>query len=164
MQALLDTSLGVEVCVQALPGESTALFITLDNASAGHAFPSGAAQDRRVWVQVTAHRGEEVVFQSGHVGPDEPVVELDDANLWLFMDHIFDGEGAPVTHFWNAQRLDSALIPAPVTFDPAARDFLINHVTRRYPKSRDESLPRRCRPRVRAGSGCAPLGWRSWRT
>jgi hypothetical protein len=140
VQAFLDTSLGVEVCVQALPGETTALFVTLENASAGHAFPSGAAQDRRVWVQLSAYRGDELLFESGRAGPDEPVALLQDDNLWLFMDHIFDESGSPTTHFWNAKRIESALIPAPSTFDPAARDFLNNHVTRRYPRSRDESI------------------------
>jgi hypothetical protein len=141
VQAFLDTSLGVEVCVQSLPGESAAIFVTLENAGAGHAFPSGAAQDRRVWVELSAHRGDELLFESGHAGPGEPLVELPDDNLWLFMDHIFDESGSPTTHFWNARRIESALIPAPTTFDPAARDFLNNHVTRRYPRSRDESIP-----------------------
>jgi hypothetical protein len=141
VRALLDTSLGVEVCVQALPGETAAIFVTLENASAGHAFPSGAAQDRRVWVQLRAHRGDELLFESGYAGPGEPIVELDDDNLWLFMDHIFDAADRPTTHFWNAKRIESALIPAPTSFDPAARDFLNNHVTRRYPRSRDASIP-----------------------
>jgi hypothetical protein len=140
VRALLDTSLGVEVCVQALPGETAAIFVTLENAGAGHAFPSGAAQDRRVWVQLRAHRGDELLFESGVVGPGEPVALLEDENLWLFMDHIFDAEDRPTTHFWNAKRIESALIPAPATFDPAARDFLNNHVTRRYPRSRDASI------------------------
>lgn len=140
VRALLDSSLGVEVCVQALPGESAAIFVTLENASAGHAFPSGAAQDRRVWVQLRALRGEALLFESGVVPPGEPVTALEDENLWLFMDEIFDAEDRPTTHFWNAKRLESALIPAPTTFDPAARDFLNNHVTRRYPRSRDASI------------------------
>jgi hypothetical protein len=140
VQAFLDAALGVEVCVQTLPGESSAIFVTLENASAGHAFPSGAAQDRRVWVQLSAHRGDELLFQSGQAEPNEPLVELEDDNLWLFMDHIFDADDRPATHFWNARRIESALIPALATFDPAARDFLNNHVTRRYPRSRNESI------------------------
>jgi hypothetical protein len=140
VRALLDTSLGVEVCVQALPGETAAIFVTLENASAGHAFPSGAAQDRRIWVQLRALRGEELLFESGHAEPGQPVVSLEDDDLWLFMDHIFDEDDGPATHFWNAKRIESALIPPPTTFDPAARDFLNNHVTRRYPRSRDASI------------------------
>jgi hypothetical protein len=140
VRALLDTSLGVEVCVQALPGETAAIFVTLENASAGHAFPSGAAQDRRVWVQLRAHRGDELLFESGSAGPGQPITSLEDADLWLFMDHIFDAEDRPTTHFWQAARIESALIPAPTTFDPAARDFLNNHVMRRYPRSRDAAI------------------------
>lgn len=140
VQALLDASLGVEVCVQALAGNTAAVFVTLENASAGHAFPSGAAQDRRVWVELRALRGEALLFESGRARPAEPVVALDDENLWLFMDHIFDRDDRPTTHFWNATRLESALIPPLSTFDPAARDYLNNHVTRRYPRSRDQSI------------------------
>jgi hypothetical protein len=140
VQASLDASLGVEICVQALPGDTAAVFVTLENANAGHSFPSGAAQDRRVWVQLSAHRGDEVLFESGQAGPGEPLVQLDDANLWLFTDHIFDESGSPATLFWNAQRVDSALIPAATTFDPAARDFLNNHVTRRYPRNREQAI------------------------
>jgi hypothetical protein len=140
VEALLDASLGVEVCLQTLPGQTAAIFVTLENAGAGHAFPSGAAQDRRVWVQLRAPRGEELLFESGRVGPGEPVALLEDDNLWLFMDHIFDADDLPTTHFWNAKRLESALIPAPTSFDPAARDFLNNHVTRRYPLSRDATI------------------------
>lgn len=147
VQAALDTSLGVEICVQALPGDTAALFVTLENASAGHAFPSGAAQHRRVWVQLRAHRGDELLFESGVGGPGEPAepsgpgAEPQDGNLWLFMDHLFDADDRPTKHFWNARRIESALIPPPTTFDPAARDALNNHVTRRYPQSRAESLP-----------------------
>lgn len=140
VQALLDASLGVEVCVQALPGETAAIFVTLENAGAGHAFPSGAAQDRRVWVQLSAHRSDELLFESGQAGPGEAPAEQPDDNLWLFTDHIFDVSGNPATLFWNAQRIESALIPAAATFDPASRDFLNNHVTRRYPRNRDASI------------------------
>ena len=138
VRALLDASLGVEICVQALPGASSAIFVTLENASAGHAFPSGAAQDRRVWVQLRARRGDELLFESGRTGPDEPTAT--DENLWSFMDRIFDENDQPTTHFWNARRIESALIPAPTTFDPAARDFLVNHVTRRYPRDRAAAI------------------------
>jgi hypothetical protein len=140
VRALLDTTLGVEVCVQAMPGDASAVFVTLENASAGHAFPSGAALDRRVWVQLRAYRGDELLFESGAAGPREPVTSLADDNLWLFMDRIFDADDQPATHFWNAARIESALIPEPTTFDPAARDFLNNHVSRRYPRSRDASI------------------------
>lgn len=140
VQAMLDAALGVEICVQVLPGDSAAVFVTLENAGAGHAFPSGAAQDRRVWVQLSAFRGDELLFESGRAGPGEALAELQDDDLWLFMDHIFDERGSPATLFWQAKRLESALIPEPATFDPAARDFLNNHVTRRYPRSRDASI------------------------
>lgn len=140
VQALLDSSLGVEVCVQELPGDSSAVTVTLENASAGHAFPSGAAQDRRVWVELRAYRGDEPLFESGSAGPGDTLAPPADDDLWLFMDHIFDAEDRPATLFWNARRTESALIPQPTTFDPSARDFLNNHVSRRYPRDRSASI------------------------
>lgn len=140
VRALLDTSLAVEICVQLLPGQGSALFVTLENASAGHSFPSGAAQDRRAWVQLRALRREQLLFESGQVGPGEPVAQLEDDNLWLFMERVFDESDQPTTHFWNARRSESTLIPAATTFDPAARDFLSNHVTRRYPRNREVAI------------------------
>jgi cytochrome c554/c'-like protein len=141
VRALLDTSLGVEVCVQALAGDTSAIFVTLENASAGHSFPSGAAQDRRVWVELRARRGDALLFESGDAGPGDPGAPIADDDTWSFMDRIYDEDDRPTTHFWNARRIESSLIPAATTFDPAARDFLNNHVTRRYPRSRDAAIP-----------------------
>lgn len=142
VQRLLDTSLGVEICVQPLSQGKAAVFVTLENASAGHRWPSGAAQDRRAWVQVAAYGdGEsEPYWTSGTQLPGSPGANAD-ANRWVLQDRLFDEAGREVHSFWEARRIEQYTLPAPVTRDPSSRDFLVSHVTRRYPLDPAETLP-----------------------
>ena len=77
-------------------------------ASAGHSFPSGAAQDRRAWVELLAYDDDDqVIFQTGVVGDDEVVDKPDDhpnhdPNLWIFRDRLYDVDGQPTHRFWEA--------------------------------------------------------------
>src|SRR5712671_2012121 len=48
VQALLDTTLQTAICVQHF-GNQAQVSVIMDNVAAGHAFPSGAEQDRRVY-------------------------------------------------------------------------------------------------------------------
>ncbi|HEX2878158.1 MAG TPA: hypothetical protein VHO25_01350, partial [Polyangiaceae bacterium] len=141
VQALLDTSLGVEICVQPLSQGRAALFVTLENASAGHRWPSGAAQDRRAWVQVRAYRDDDEPFWiSGVDLPGSTGAEADD-NRWGLQDRLFDEDGREVHSFWEAREVEQHTLPAPVTRDPSSRDFLVSHVTRRYPLDPQQTLP-----------------------
>ncbi len=130
VQELLDTSLLAKLCVLQTPTGPTAE-VTLDNAFAGHSFPSGAAQDRRAWVELVGFREGQVVFQSGVV-PDKKAVEsIADPNLWLLRDTNFDTAGKETHMFWQAARVESSLLPAAVTNDPLDPAFY-HQVTRRY--------------------------------
>src|SRR3954465_12780753 len=54
----VDQNLGTEITVR------------IDSLGPGHSFPSGGAQDRRVWLEVTAYdASNNVLFQKGQV-PD----------------------------------------------------------------------------------------------
>ena len=53
IQQLLDITLRIDICVQQV-GSGSAVYVTLDNANAGHNWPSGASQDRRAFVEVIA--------------------------------------------------------------------------------------------------------------
>jgi len=55
-QALLDTTVQITVCVDDVARNFT---VALDNVAAGHSWPSGASQDRRAWVDVTAYAGDQ---------------------------------------------------------------------------------------------------------
>lgn len=123
-----------KLCVQPSPQGPVAL-VTLDNAFAGHGFPSGAAQDRRAWVEVLAYRGGNIVFSSGVVQAGQEkkaVASIDDSNLWLLRDRMFDEQGKEVHMFWEAARYESVQLPAAVTADPRDPAFF-HSVTRSYP-------------------------------
>ena len=106
LQQLLDVTLRIDICVQAI-GAGSAVYITLDNAFAGHKFPSGAAQDRRVWLELIGYRGGAQVFTSGVVPDKKAVTSITDPNLWLLRDKIFDADNKETHLFWQAARFES---------------------------------------------------------
>lgn len=130
VQALLDHTLIAKLCVKPAGGGAAAE-VTLDNAFAGHAFPSGAVQDRRAWVELRAFRRGTEVFRSGVVRDSEAVAALADPNLWLMTEKIFDAQGKATHDFWLTARYESELLPAAKTNDPRSPDF-IHSVTRTY--------------------------------
>src|SRR5690606_16450167 len=87
------TSLCASLCVREAD-DGAELTVWLHNEAAGHSWPSGATPDRRAWVELIASDPlGEPVFQSGVVADDQPITELDDPNLWLLRDRLFDAEG-----------------------------------------------------------------------
>lgn len=130
VQRLLDQTLITKLCVKQQPLGLIA-DVTLDNAFAGHEFPSGANQDRRAWVELLAYRGADVVFSSGVVAEKQAVVAIADPNLWLLRDKIFGTSGKEVHMFWEAARVEQEQLPAAITNDPLDPKF-IHSVTRSY--------------------------------
>ena len=65
VQTMLNTSLLTRLCVNT-NGE---ISITVENASVGHNIPSGASQDRRMWLDVRGYKGDKEVFATGKVPP-----------------------------------------------------------------------------------------------
>jgi hypothetical protein len=131
VQRLLDATLLTKLCVKQSPSGITAE-VTLDDAFAGHKFPSGAAQDRRAWLELIAYRGGAVVFSSGVVPDKKAVTSITDPNLWLLRDKIFDVANKETHLFWQAARFESELLPAAVTAD--AQDPAFFHsVTKTFP-------------------------------
>lgn len=131
VQEVLDGTLLAKLCVTPTPLGVSA-DVTLDNAFAGHAFPSGANQDRRAWVEVVARREGTVVFDSGVVADGSAVAGLADPNLWLLRDRIFDVAGRETHMFWEAARTEPSQLPAAVTNDPLDPRYY-HAVTRSYP-------------------------------
>lgn len=138
VQSLLDTSLGVEICVQRMSGDTAAVQVSLENLFAGHDFPSGASHDRRVWVHVRAEdaAGKEL-YASGATAPDEGPA---DADLWVLHDEALKANDEPAHLFWEVASLVEHAIPVPVTFDLTSRDAFVNVVTRRFPRSRARTI------------------------
>jgi hypothetical protein len=131
VQAFLDQTLIAKLCVRQLPTGVVAE-VTLDNAFAGHKFPSGANQDRRAWVELVAFRGGAEVFVSGRVPDGKAAASIGDPNLWLLRDKIFDVAGKETHMFWEAARFEAEQLPAAITNDPQAPGF-VHSVTRTYP-------------------------------
>lgn len=124
VQTELDRTVEATVCVADVQ-EQRLVQVWLENIGAGHSFPSGAAADRRVWVEVIAYQGDEEVWSSGVVEEGQPVTELDDPNLWLFRDTLLDENGQETHDFWEAVDYRTNLLRAPVF-----RDFCANGLPR----------------------------------
>jgi hypothetical protein len=134
VQAFMDTSLQSALCVRGADGVAQ-IQVVLDNVAAGHRWPSGSAQDRRAWVEVTAYSGDTIVYQSGVVPEGTSVTDLDDPDLWLIRDCLFNERGEEAHMFWEAQEYESNLLPAQVTFDPSDPRFYQSHVFQSYPRT-----------------------------
>jgi hypothetical protein len=97
---------------------------------AGHAQPSGVAQDRRLWLEVIAYdASDRVLWQSGAIADGEreefPLEDpRHDPQLCIFRDAFEDERGQPVHMFWEAaRRSESTSRVLPIAVDPLA-----NHV------------------------------------
>lgn len=134
VQRELDTTLRAEICVVELPGATT-LEVLLENVAAGHRWPSGAAHDRRAWVELRAFEQGVAVYESGVVPEGTAITDLADPDLWLLRDRATDAQGQPAHMFWEIAKVESDTIPAPVTFDPSHPDYFLTHVKRRYPRA-----------------------------
>lgn len=130
----LDSTLRTEICVAQLV-DGAVLEVTIENLAAGHRWPSGAAHDRRAWVEVKAYAGNDLLYQSGNVEPGQPVADLDDPDLWQFRDYVFKTDASPAHMFWDVASVEVETIPEPLTFVKSDPDFFITHVKRRYPQS-----------------------------
>lgn len=110
-------------------------FHVLLETNAGHDQPSGASQDRRLWVEFIAYdEDDQIVFQTGKLGPREVVPKAEgepgfDPFLQLFRSRIFDEAGKEVHMFWDAA--PSEEYPAGFetrTFPPATVEDPAHHV------------------------------------
>ena len=94
------------------------LFTFQIETNAGHNQPSGAAQDRRMWLEFLAYDASGKLLDqvsSGNIadGEIEEKPEGDpkhDPHLLMFRDRIYDAQGKPVHMFWQAAK-SQALIP-----------------------------------------------------
>jgi len=132
---LLSTTLQTALCVKQI-GAQAELRVLLDNVGAGHAFPSGSAQDRRVFVEVIATQNGMPVYQSGVVADGaRPTDAMTDPDRWLVRDCIFDDAQKEVNMFWQAASFESISIPAQLTFDMLDPRFYKSHLYWRFPVS-----------------------------
>jgi len=116
------------------PANGGQIEYTLDNAFSGHMLPSGAAPDRRMWVNLVATQGGNPILETGTVADGQPVAEvaLTDPMLWQLRDFTTDADGAEAHFFWEVAEVRSELLPPAVTNDMSDPRF-IHSVTRTFP-------------------------------
>jgi hypothetical protein len=132
VEASLANVLTGALCVNVRGG----VRVILDDNGAAHSWPSGAAQDRRAWVEVEASKGGAPPFySSGNVPAGTPVgSEPNDPDLWLLRDQMFDATGAPVDMFWQAACAGGNELTAIASSDPS-NPANYTHRTRIYPST-----------------------------
>jgi hypothetical protein len=110
--AVEDCQLGLSVTFFTLEVTPPDLFTLQLETAAGHHMPSGAAQDRRMWIEFLAYDENGELLQdvsSGLIADDEieerPADDPEhDRQLAMFRDRIFDADGNPVHMFWEAEK------------------------------------------------------------
>ena len=104
------------------------LSVRMDSIGTAHDWPTGAAQDRRAWLEVIAYDATgAVVFATGTKAPNDGTPLPDgmdpedqdppDPNLFGLWDRAFNDMGKPEHMFWDIARVDSQLLRPPVTLD-----------------------------------------------
>jgi hypothetical protein len=109
------TTVCSSMCVEDDGNGGAKVHVWLHNEGAGHGWPSGANADRRAWIELQALAGEPLatVFSSGVVEDGVSVDALEDPNLWLFRDHLYDADGMETHDFWEAVSYETLTLQAP---------------------------------------------------
>ena len=133
VQRDLDTTLFAVLCVKRVQG-GVELRVDLENFAAGHHFPSGAAHDRRAWVELRASRAGRTVFETGVLADGQPLVALEaiDPNLWRMGDRATKADGRPAHMFWEVAEVASSALPAPTALGPWDPDYVDPHIARTF--------------------------------
>jgi nitrate/TMAO reductase-like tetraheme cytochrome c subunit len=94
--------------LELMPGPIGQLRIALES-EAGHKIPSGAAQDRRMWVELTGYdANNNELFALGRI-PEQAVEEPDgEPHPCMFREYMLDESGAETHDFWEGASLDRA--------------------------------------------------------
>jgi hypothetical protein len=127
VQKIVDDAISASLCVTPDPTAGVHVEVTLRSEKVGHAFPSGAAQDRRAWVELEGIRAGTVAFSSGQVPERRAVSASADPQILLLRDRHFDAAGRETHFFWNTVRFESVLLPVAPTSDQGDRGRSVAH-------------------------------------
>lgn len=137
VQQFLDSSLLGEICVS----RDGVVAVTLENAGAGHHWPSGASHDRIAWLDVRAYDQNSLVYRTTEPeltakaylnNPADAMAdggsgEEPDATLGSILsltDDVVDEAGNEAHFFWEVFRVNgSTTLPGVVTRDPQHPEF-----------------------------------------
>lgn len=137
VQSFLASSLQSALCVEPT-GTGALITVILENVSAGHSIPSGAAQDRRLWVQIVATDADGgILYSSGAVDAGaSPITDAaNDPDRWLLRDCMFDDAGTQVDMFWQAASFEGNELPGSQTFDKLNLLFYQSHLMQTFPRN-----------------------------
>jgi hypothetical protein len=104
----IECALALNTRIRGIEHDGFGGFKVAIETNAGHSQPSGAAQDRRLWVEFVAYAANgSVIFESGRVAAGEMVDKPSshanyDRNLKVFRDWIYDEHGEEIHMFWEA--------------------------------------------------------------
>jgi len=107
-RAAIECALSQNARISAIQHDGFGGFTVAFETDAGHSQPSGAAQDRRLWLEFIAYASDgRVLFHSGDIADDELEEKPDgdparDHRLMLLRDRIYDEAGQPTHMFWRA--------------------------------------------------------------
>ena len=135
--------------IRAVEYDTLGTFTVLSETSAGHRQPSGAAQDRRMWIEVVAYDAQDnVVFESGRIADGEALEKAPsdphfDPQLALYRDWIYDADGKPTHNFWEAASSSAhpdgyEALTLPYTIEPA----IAHTLSARYTIARHREIAR----------------------
>jgi hypothetical protein len=137
------------------------LFTFQIETNAGHNQPSGASQDRRMWLEFLAYDEDDKLIaeaSSGNIADGEleerpPGDPKHDPQLVIFRDRIFDERGEPVHMFWDAAKspahpkgYESVALPVAPTTYIEGRHAIIKQLRA---SGRNGGLPARITARLR---------------
>lgn len=113
------SALCASICVNPRDGGGSTIDVYLHNEHSAHAWPSGATQDRRAWLELQAFASDVPALQVGMVEDGTPVSDFgDDPLLWQLRDFMYGDGGEEVHMFWDARTLDGNLLPASEILSP----------------------------------------------
>jgi hypothetical protein len=99
----VECALATSARVLSVARDPFGTFTVRVETNAGHHQPSGAAQDRRLWLEFVAYAADgAVLFESGTIADGEPEQADADRQLALFRDFIYGADGNEVHQFWQA--------------------------------------------------------------
>ena len=159
--AVEDCELGKSIPFFTLEVTPPDLFTFQIETGAGHNQPSGAAQDRRMWLEFLAYDAQGRLLaevSSANIADGEleekPVGDpKHDPHLVMFRDHIYDAQGEHVHMFWDAAKsrahpegYESHVLPGATTTYIEGKHAVLKQFRALAP---DGSLPARVTARLR---------------
>jgi len=103
----VECELALNTRIRQVIHDGLGTFTVQTETSAGHNQPSGAAQDRRMWLEVIAYDADErVIFESGNIADTELEQKSQaepgyDPQLALYRDWTYRADGEATHNFWE---------------------------------------------------------------